>query len=99
MAYKVRWTPEAEETFHSIIVYLEANWTEREIINFVKKTNHLLALISQYPEIFKSSSKKPVRVANITWQTNLFYQIIEADKTIMLLSFWDNRQIPEKQKY
>jgi plasmid stabilization system protein ParE len=99
MAYKVRWTPEADESFHSILTYLEENWTEREIINFVKKTNHLLTLISQYPEMFKSSYKKPVRVANITRQTNLFYQIIDSDNTIILLSFWDNRQNPESLNY
>lgn len=99
MAYQIRWTPEAAETFETIIRYLNENWSEHEIINFVRKTNHLLTQISLYPEMFKASSKKPIRVANITWQTNLFYQIEEVEKTIILLSFWDNRQNPERQQY
>lgn len=78
MAYKIRWTPEAVDTFDAIIRYLAEKWTEKEIILFVNKTHQLLNLISQYPEMFRSSSKRPVRIANITRQTNLFYQIKEA---------------------
>ncbi len=78
MAYKISWTPEAVDTFDAIIRYLAEKWTEKEIILFLNKTHQLLNLISQYPEMFRSSSKRPVRIANITRQTNLFYQIKEA---------------------
>jgi plasmid stabilization system protein ParE len=34
MALKVRWTPEAEDNFESIINYLEKEWSEKEIQKF-----------------------------------------------------------------
>jgi plasmid stabilization system protein ParE len=99
MAYKVRWTTEAEQTFDSIIDYLENRWTEQDIINFVTKTNYLIDQISINPEMFRSSSKINIRVGFITSQTSLFYQIINSENLILLLSFWDNRQDPAKRKY
>lgn len=99
MAYKIRWTKEANKTFDKIIEYLESRWTNREIVNFVKKSNQILAQISDRPEMFKSSSKMKIRMGVITKQTSLFYQIDDRNKIIVLLSFWDNRQDPSKRKY
>jgi plasmid stabilization system protein ParE len=99
MVYKVRWTPESEESFDAIIEYLENHWSDREIIRFVTKTNETIDQIVIHPEMFKSSSKKNIRAGIIIPQINLFYRISENDKTIILLSFWDNRQDPRKRKY
>ena len=46
--------------------------------------------------MFKASSKRDIRIAKITAQINLFYKIHKSENTIALLSFWDNRQDPEK---
>jgi len=97
MALVIRWTPEAAETFEAIVAWLEQQWTDREIAEFIRKTNRTIHLISDYPEMFKSSSKRNIRVANITTQVNLFYKISRPQHTIFLLSFWDNRQNPDKQ--
>ena len=87
MAYKVRWTKEANETFDKIIEYLENRWTDREIVNFVNKTNQVLKQISEQPEMFKPSFKMKIRMGIITKQTSIFYQIDNQNKTIVLLSF------------
>ncbi len=97
MAHVIRWTPEAAETFEAIVAWLEQRWTEREIAEFIRKTNHTIHLITDYPEMFKISSKRDIWVANITAQVNLFYKISRPKNTIFLLSFWDNRQNPAKQ--
>lgn len=99
MAYKIRWTTEAESTFDSIIEYLERRWTDREIINFVNKTNHLLDQIAYHPEMFRSSGRKKIRVGHVSPQTSLFYQINYDEKQILLLSFWDNRKDPAKRNF
>ena len=99
MAYKIRWTPEAEKTFDAIILYLDEKWTEREIVNFVIKTNDLINLIATYPRMFKYSSKTEIRVGFVTNHISLFYKIEQNDQFIILLSFWDNRQDPTKRKY
>jgi len=99
MAYKIRWTEEAIETFDKIIEYLENRWTDREIVKFVNKTNQILTQISEHPEMCKSSFKMKIRMGIITKQTSIFYQIDIQNKTIVILSFWDNRQDPSKRKY
>jgi len=42
MALKTIWSLDAEETFESIIDYLQEMWTEKEVRNFVHKTNALI---------------------------------------------------------
>ncbi len=97
MAAEIRWTPEATETFKSIIVWLEQQWNEREIAEFIRKTQYTIRHISEYPEMLKASSKRDIRTAKITAQINLFYKIYKSENIIALLSFWENRQNPEKR--
>jgi plasmid stabilization system protein ParE len=99
MALKVRWTPEAEDTFDSIINYLEKEWSEKEIRKFAQKAQKIIHQISENPKIFKSSGKEEIRKAVINRQTSLFYHIDEKTNLITLLSFWDNRKNPENLKY
>ncbi len=47
MATEIRWTPEATETFQSIIVWLEQQWTEREIAEFIRNTQNTIRHISE----------------------------------------------------
>ena len=49
---KIRWSPEAEATFSFIISYLEKEWSEKEVRNFVAKTNKVIKRISCNPKLF-----------------------------------------------
>ncbi len=99
MALRIRWTPEAEENFASIIIYLEKEWSEKEIRKFAQKTQKVIHQISSNPKLFKASGKEEIRKAVITKQTSLFYCSDETANLITLLSFWDNRKNPKQQKY
>ena len=99
MALKIRWTPEAEDNFASIINYLEHEWTEKEIRKFAKKTQKIILQISNNPKMFKDTGKEEIRKAVITKQTSLFYHIDDAANLITLLSFWDNRKNPKSLKF
>ena len=96
MALKVFWTSDATESFNSAISYLESNWTDKEVRNFVKATDRTIVLISNFPRIFRRSAKKNIHQAVITKQTSLFYQVEK--KHIELLLFWDNRRNPKSLK-
>jgi len=96
MAFKIRWTPEAEESFDKIIDYLENNWTETEVQNFVRNANSVIQHIAKNPLMFKASAKINTRIGFITKHNSLFYRINQVDKLIILLSFWDNRRDPKK---
>lgn len=65
MAYIIRWTPEAEDTFDAMIEYLVNRWTEREIINFVTEENHLINQITTHPEMFKLSTKRSSELVSL----------------------------------
>jgi len=99
MALVTRWSIEAEETFNEIIEYLENNWTEKEIQNFVRKAHKVIGQIEKNPYQFKSSSFHEIRKAFITKHNNMFYFVNEDDGTVELYAFWDNRQDDKKSPY
>ena len=94
MAMKISWSPEAEATFSAILNYLEEEWSEKEIRNFVAKTNKVINRISRDPKLFIAFGEEEVRKAVITKQSSLFYSIDNQNEQIILLSFWDNRKNP-----
>lgn len=94
MAMKIRWSPEAEVTFAAIINNLEEEWTEKEVRNFVAKTNKVIERIDRNPKLFIAFGKEEVRRAVITKQNSLFYWIDNQNEQIILLAFWDNRKDP-----
>lgn len=95
MAKEIRWTEEASDTFEKVIAYLENNWTEKEVINFVTSTNSVTKFISEYPAMFRQTGKRNVREALITANNLLIYKIYP--KHIDLITFWDTRQNPRKK--
>ena len=58
MARQIIWLPKAEERFDEIIFYLQKNWTEKEVSNFIKRTETVLNLISAFPRLYRRSKKK-----------------------------------------
>jgi plasmid stabilization system protein ParE len=97
MALKIRWSREARSNYEDVLNYLKGNWTDKEVAKFVSKTETVLSLISHQPYLFKESTHKKIRKAVINKQNSLFYLI--RDTEIYLLSFWDNRRDPKKNKY
>lgn len=87
---QIVWSPQAEETFDSIINFIINNWGVSASKNFIKKTKKLLISIASMPQMFPETLLQNVRKAVITPQSSLFYEIRKQE--IWLLYFWDNRQ-------
>jgi plasmid stabilization system protein ParE len=92
---KVIWTPEAEKSFDSILIYLQENWSQRQIIDFIKKTDDVVQHIVRFPRSYRSAGKEDVREALITKQNFLLYRV--SAETVYLLFFWDTRKNPSKK--
>jgi plasmid stabilization system protein ParE len=92
MDFKIIWSPEAEETFETIISYLE-----REIKKFIVETEKTVFLLTQNPFLFRGSEKENVYEALVGKQNLLLYQISETSGKVELLSFWDTRQDPNSK--
>jgi plasmid stabilization system protein ParE len=89
--YKIFWTREALRNLEGIINYLEKNWTEREIRNFIKKLDKRLDLISLNPKLFpKSDIKRNVRKSVLSKHAVIYY-IIE-EEFIKIVTLFDPRQ-------
>jgi plasmid stabilization system protein ParE len=97
MALKIKWTKEARLTYYSVLHYLQEEWSDNEVIDFVDRTDKLILIISKQPYIYKASSYKQIRQAVIGKQNSLFYLV--KNEEIILLTFWGNRQNPVKNKY
>ncbi len=42
MSYQIIWSPQANQTYLLILEYLQRNWTEREINDFIERTEEVL---------------------------------------------------------
>ena len=95
MARQIIWLPKAEERFDEIIFNLQKNWTEKEVSNFIKRTETVLNLISAFPRLYRRSKKKNIYEALITKHNLLLYRITR--NNIELITFFDTRQDPKKR--
>ncbi len=97
MSYKVLWTSEAEQTFNQNILYLEYEWTEVVIENFINKAEESISTIKANPLLFPVvSKKKGIHKCLVVKQVSLYYKVV--GKNIYLLTFWNNYQNPDRLK-
>lgn len=96
MIYQVVWFSNAQQRYREIINYLEENWSENEVKNFVHLTNNLIDQIELNPLLFKKVSKSGLRQAVLTKHNLILYRI-EKDQ-IQLLTIFDTRQNPRKKR-
>jgi plasmid stabilization system protein ParE len=76
--FKVRWTDHALSEISDTIKYLEANWTEKELIQFANAVDNTVEVISRHPEIFPVSSKKEkIRKAVVDKNNTLYYRVVQ----------------------
>ena len=53
MAVKLVWTKRADQGYARIVKYLQEEWTDKEVYNFVRETNHLFDLLKENPQILE----------------------------------------------
>jgi addiction module RelE/StbE family toxin len=94
---KIRWTEEATKNLESIIIYLETNWTTKELKRFFQKLEKQLLLISIFPEAYPLSQKKK-RIHRCVLTKNLTIYYTVKDDSLVLLALFDTRQDPVKLK-
>ena len=93
MRLDVFYTPRSKETLASVYNLIHNKFGLRSANKFVLKAEKTIALISDYPFMFKASAiDESVRIGLISKQCSLFYRV--TDTSVHLLFFWDNRQEP-----
>jgi plasmid stabilization system protein ParE len=100
MAIKVSWTDEAKETFSNNINYLLEAWTEKEVRNFVEQTELAIKKIQKFPESYPPGIKNDkYRRARLNKYIVLFYRFYKTKNEVVLITFWNVKQNPDKLQY
>lgn len=94
--YKIRWTDHALSELAETFEYAAQFWTEKASQKLAKEIECILTLVSKSPELFQKSDIKNVRRAVVLKHNSLYYRIKE--DTVEIVSFFANRQNPEKRK-
>jgi len=92
MTFEIRWSENARSSFRQVIDQIRDKWTDKEVSEFIQKTNRILEVISKSPLIYQSTQFPNVRRAVISKQTSVLYKV--SGNYIEVLFFWDNRQDP-----
>ena len=98
--WTIFWTKRAKDTYSIVLDYLVEFWTKKELFQFVNRVELVLKAIEKNPKMFiHTSANKNIRKAFVDKNNSLFYSIDTYRKRLIILTFYDNRQAPEKYKF
>lgn len=92
--YKILWTENAISELNCTYEYLHNNFSEKELSRLSLEIEKFIELISNSPNLFQKSDFKNVRRVIILKHNTMYYR--ENENTIEILSFFSNRQNPQK---
>ncbi len=87
---KIEWTLASKYDYWKNIEYLESQWSEKEVFNFINEIDYSLNLLAKENVVFIKSDYANVYKMFVIKQITLYYSI--ENKTIYLLRFWNNYQ-------
>jgi plasmid stabilization system protein ParE len=97
MAVELVWSKRADQGYSRIVKYLEDEWTDREVQNFVRETKHFFDLLKKNPRILEpSKSHKDLYRGPINRLTIITYRYKPRSKKIVLVNIRDARKKPLK---
>jgi len=87
MAVKLLWSKRADQGYARIVRYLEEEWTEKEVRNFVRETKHFFNLLKENPHLLEpSKTYKDLYRGPINRLTILTYRYRPRKKEIVLVN-------------
>jgi plasmid stabilization system protein ParE len=97
VAIKLFWSKRADQGYARIVKYLEEEWTEKEVQNFVRDTKHFFDLLQQNPHILAPSvTHKDFYRGAINRLTILTYRYKPRKKEIVIVNIREARRKPLK---
>lgn len=94
--FEILWTDLALEELSETVGYLEREFSQKEIDILGDEIERITSIISQNPNIFPLSDRLQIRKVVILKFNTLYYRIM--NEKVEILSFFSNRQSPEKKK-
>ena len=94
--FEILWTDLALEELSETVEYLKREFSQKEIDNLGDEIERICSIVSQNPNIFPHSDRLQTRKAVILKFYTLYYRIM--NDQVEILSFFSNRQSPDKMK-
>ncbi|MFD2569687.1 type II toxin-antitoxin system RelE/ParE family toxin [Spirosoma soli] len=90
----VYFSAEAENQLEELVAYLGEHWSQQVKTDFLALLSEKLELISQMPEMYRKSEKRPgLRECVVNRQTILYYRISAED--IEVVAVLSSRRSPD----
>ncbi len=96
MALEIIWSTRAEKGFDKIVNYLEENWTEREIRNFMEESQEFFELLKKNPKMLQASKKANLHRGPMNKLTMVTYKVKPRKGQILLVNIRSTSQKPLK---
>ncbi|MFO7447544.1 MAG: type II toxin-antitoxin system RelE/ParE family toxin [Ignavibacteriaceae bacterium] len=97
MAVELVWSKRADQGYARIVKYLEDEWTDKEVQNFVRETKHFFDLLKKNPHMLEPSRNyKDLYRGPINRLTILTYRYKPQAKKIILVNIREARKKPLK---
>lgn len=97
--WTVVWSQQARGTYFLVLDYLNEYWSKRELHQFMHRVEIAIHAIKRNPELFAASShNRKLRKAFVDKNNSFFYSIDFYKRRLLILTFYDNRQDPDKYK-
>ena len=98
MAKEIKWTKTAAKNFHKTVDYLIENWPEAVVSGFIIRTEEMLILLSEHPQLGEiQDADRDIRGILLTKHNKLFYRV--DDRRLIVLKIFDTRQNPRKLRF
>jgi len=94
----VIWSPRASSDLQQLVEYLERQWNDAVIRDFLVRLEGAIERVQAFPTIGRAStSRRNVRLFVIAPHHELIYQYFPRKKVIAILQLWDTRQEPKRR--
>ena len=99
MVQEINWSANAHITFREAIKYLEENFSNIELVKFTGRVDEKLFLLRTFPRLGRRVTKKSnLYKTVINKRIVLYYRYKSVRKEIVLVSFWNTLQNPNRLK-
>ncbi len=104
LPYKIIWSPRAKDELQETYDFLESNWSQEHLKSLSQAIADVMRNLQQNPKLYPITSVSvdyplTIHKVNIQRFNSLYYAIDEENLQVNVLSFFSNRQDPNKLQF
>ncbi len=97
MVRKIRFTKKADKRFDEILTFLNTEFGQSAVVNFLERTYSFFDIIIDFPQIGRIQDRqKGIYGFVLEKPVTIYYRF--TNKEVVILNFFDNRTNPKKRR-